>query len=108
MPMRANMFEGRQLPDGRRPLLANHQTAHQGISVVSAEADLATPKMVVMADVEDPFVPLPDDLLVNLAESRAVVDTLLDTLPATFAANSKVGHPLIVTAIIIAMPQGRP
>lgn len=45
--------------------------------------------MVVMSDTEDPFVPLPDDLLVNLRESRAVFESLLDALPATFAANSQ-------------------
>ncbi len=45
--------------------------------------------MVVMSDTEDPFVPLPDDLLVNLRESRAVFESLLDSLPATFAANSQ-------------------
>jgi protein transport protein SEC24 len=47
--------------------------------------------MVVMSDTDDPFVPLPDDLLVNLAESRGVFEGLLDAIPATFAANSQVG-----------------
>ena len=46
--------------------------------------------MMVMSDVEDPFVPLPDELLVNLSKSRAVVDALLDSLPVTFAANAEV------------------
>lgn len=66
-----------------------------------AEAGLQAPQMVVMSDVEDPFVPLPDDLLVNLAESRSVVEALLDSLPATFAANSQVRphpkHPMQLT-----------
>lgn len=48
--------------------------------------------MVVMSDTDDPFVPLPDDLLVNLAESRGVFEGLLDAIPATFAANSQVGR----------------
>ena len=33
---------------------------------------------------------MPDDLLVNLAESRGVVEALLDSLPSTFAVNSSV------------------
>ena len=33
---------------------------------------LAAPQMMVVAEVDDPFVPLPDDLLVNLRESREV------------------------------------
>lgn len=34
---------------------------------------------------EEPFLPLPDDLLVNLSESRPLVDQLLDSLPSMFA-----------------------
>ena len=44
----------------------------------------------VVAELAEPFVPLPDDLLVNLAESRGVVEALLDSLPSTFAVNSSV------------------
>lgn len=44
----------------------------------------------MVAELAEPFVPLPDDLLVNLAESRAVVEALLDSLPATFAVNTSV------------------
>ena len=60
-------------------------------ATLSAEAGLGAPQMVVMSDTDDPFVPLPDDLLVNLAESRGVFEGLLDAIPATFAANSQVG-----------------
>jgi protein transport protein SEC24 len=36
--------------------------------------------MLVVSDVEDVFLPLPDDMLVNLKDSRSVVDTLLGRL----------------------------
>ncbi|CAM9939519.1 unnamed protein product [Sphacelaria rigidula] len=36
--------------------------------------------MLVVPDLSDPFLPVPEDLLVNLSESRAVVETLLDSL----------------------------
>ena len=58
--------------------------------VFGAESSLTQPQMVVMSDTDDPFVPLPDDLLVNLAESRGVIEALLDSLPATFGGNSQV------------------
>ncbi len=54
-----------------------------------AESSLTQPQMVVMSDTDDPFVPLPDDLLVNLPESRAVVESLLDSLPTTFSGNAQ-------------------
>ena len=46
--------------------------------------------MQVVADIEETFLPLPDDLLVNLEGSRAVVDALLDSLPQMFAGNRTV------------------
>ena len=41
----------------------------------------------VVSELDEVFVPQPDDLIVNLQESRAVVETLLDTLPQNFAQN---------------------
>lgn len=46
--------------------------------------------MMVVSDLEDIFVPLPDDLLVNLSESRSVVDAFLDSLPSMFQDNVNV------------------
>ena len=41
-------------------------------------------------EIVEPFVPLPDDLMVNLKESRAVIDTLLDSLPTAFGRTGTV------------------
>jgi len=48
----------------------------------------AQPSMLVMADSEDLFLPVPDNLLVNLADARTLVDFLLENLPAMFGASS--------------------
>ncbi|KAK2079444.1 hypothetical protein QBZ16_003136 [Prototheca wickerhamii] len=45
----------------------------------------ATPTMHVVADTEELFVPLPDELLGNLVECRTAVESLLDALPRTWA-----------------------
>lgn len=54
--------------------------------------------MLVVSDISDLFLPCPDDLLVNLSESRVVVDALLDSLPqmhrATRAVDSALGSAL--------------
>ena len=47
-------------------------------------------RMQVVADIDETFLPLPDDLLVNLEGSRAVVEALLDSLPQMFAGNHTV------------------
>lgn len=63
----------------------------------------------VVSEIEDPFVPAPDDLIVNLAESRAVVDAFLDSLPSVFghnlSAESAMG-PALQAAFMVMNPLG--
>lgn len=54
------------------------------------QSSLTHPQMMVVSDLDDVFVPLPDDLLVNLSESRNVVGTFLDSLPTMFQDNVNV------------------
>ncbi|KAJ3670278.1 hypothetical protein LUZ60_010602 [Juncus effusus] len=54
------------------------------------KSSLSQPQMMVVPDLEDIFLPLPDDLLVNLSESRQVVDAFLDSLPTMFQNNANV------------------
>lgn len=49
------------------------------------KAALSQPQMLCVPDLEELFLPVPDDLLVNLGESRHVIDALLDALPTMFA-----------------------
>jgi hypothetical protein len=44
--------------------------------------------MLVVTELDDPFLPMPDDLLVNLRDSKELVDALLDALPAGYSANT--------------------
>lgn len=52
------------------------------------------PDMLVVGDVNDVFLPQPNDLLVNLAESRAGLETLLTQLPNMFQNNTMPGAAL--------------
>ncbi|KAK2975141.1 hypothetical protein RJ640_010821 [Escallonia rubra] len=54
------------------------------------ESSLTQPQMMVISDLDDIFIPLPDDLLVNLSESRTVVDAFLESLPTMFQDNVNV------------------
>nr|GMD61679.1 protein transport protein Sec24-like At3g07100 [Ipomoea batatas] len=54
------------------------------IHFYNMKSSLTQPQMMVVSDLEDIFAPLPDDLLVNLSESRAVIDAFLDSLPSMF------------------------
>eukprot|EP00916_Digyalum_oweni_P017498 GHVL01028620.1.p1 GENE.GHVL01028620.1~~GHVL01028620.1.p1 ORF type:complete len:821 (-),score=111.16 GHVL01028620.1:504-2966(-) len=62
-----------------------------------------SPKMFVMADINDPFVPASVDILcVNPRESRTQIDQVLDGLPAMFGS-SKLGHSCGNTALQAAI-----
>ncbi|KAF7818002.1 protein transport protein Sec24-like [Senna tora] len=60
------------------------------IHFYNMKSSLTQPQMLVVSDLDDIFVPLPDDLLVNLSESRSVVETFLDSLPSMFRDNVNV------------------
>ena len=47
--------------------------------------------MLVVSDLEEPFLPTPDDLLVNLSECRENVEKLLNQLPEMFQATQNTG-----------------
>lgn len=54
------------------------------------QSTFSQPQMHVVADIDDLFLPVPDDLLVNLSECRSIVDSLLDSLPSMFETNQNV------------------
>ncbi|CAA2986321.1 transport Sec24-like At3g07100 [Olea europaea subsp. europaea] len=60
------------------------------IHFYNMKSSLMQPQMMVISDLDDIFVPLPDDLLVNLSESRNVVDAFLDSFPSMFQDNMNV------------------
>ena len=46
--------------------------------------------MLVVSDITDVIMPSPEDLLVNLADSRDIIEALLDSLPSMFQNNSQM------------------
>ncbi|KAL6564406.1 Protein transport protein Sec24A [Orobanche minor] len=60
------------------------------IHFYNMKSSLTQPQMMVVSDLDDIFVPLPDDILVNLSESRSVVEAFLDSLPSMFQQNMNV------------------
>ncbi|XP_006824913.1 protein transport protein Sec24A-like [Saccoglossus kowalevskii] len=50
---------------------------------------LSRPSMMVVSDIEDIFLPCPNDLIVNLQESKELVQELLNQLPTMFQGNKE-------------------
>ncbi|XP_043925169.1 protein transport protein Sec24A [Protopterus annectens] len=54
------------------------------IHFYSLQDGLSQPQMLIVSDVEDVFIPMPENLLVNLNESKELVQDLLRVLPQRF------------------------
>merc|ERR1719342_27095 len=55
------------------------------INFYNCNSLLAQPQQMTVGDVEDMFVPLAEGLLVDLDKSEAVIDSLLQSIPAMFS-----------------------
>ncbi|CAI7864857.1 unnamed protein product [Closterium sp. NIES-53] len=79
---------------------------------VSLKPSLTQPHILVSADIDDPYLPLPEDeLLVNMHESRPVVEAFLDALPNLFANSvnmeSAMGPALKAMALLVSQLGGK-
>ncbi|KAI5390829.1 hypothetical protein KIW84_075930 [Lathyrus oleraceus] len=79
------------------------------IHFYNMKSSLTQPQMLVVSDLDDIFIPLPDDLLVNLSESRSVVESFLDSLPTMFQDNANLESafgPAIKAALMVMSKLG--
>ena len=74
-------------------------TFDNSVHYYNLAGDLASPQMLVVSDLKELFVPLPDHLLVNLQESRHVVEAFLDQLPEMFAKRPVEGQSCLGPAL---------
>ena len=65
-------------------------TFDSAVHFYNLKSSLTSAQMHVVSDITDLFLPIPDDLLVNLPESLNVVEALLDSLPDMFANTRNV------------------
>lgn len=97
------------LPGGKRTKIG-FITFDNSVHYFNLAPDLAQPQMLVISSLKELFVPLPDNLLVNLRESRHVVDSFLDSLPEMFVKNPVPAQsclgPALKAAFTVMKPVG--
>ncbi|CAG8551464.1 10705_t:CDS:10 [Dentiscutata erythropus] len=69
-------------------------TVDTSLHFYSLNSNSSEPQMLVVSDLEDVFLPQPDDLLVNLTEARPVIESLLSRLGDMFKDTHTVGNAL--------------
>ncbi|XP_035256810.1 LOW QUALITY PROTEIN: protein transport protein Sec24C-like [Anguilla anguilla] len=75
----------RESPEVDSGVRVGFVTYNKVLHFYNVKGSLAQPQMMVVSDVADMFVPLLDGFLVNVGESRAVINSLLDQIPEMFA-----------------------
>jgi len=71
------------------PIKVGFVTYDKDLHFYNLKSTLVTPQMMIVSDIEEVFVPILDGFLVNLNESRTVIDALLDSLPNLFQENKE-------------------
>jgi len=73
------------------------------------KAGLGQPQALVVSDLDKPFLPLPSDLLVNLHDSKELIESFLDRMPTIFAQNDAIESclgPALQAAYMLMMHVG--
>lgn len=71
------------LPGGQRTKVG-FITFDTALHFYNLNSSLSQPQMLVVSDLDDLFLPLPDDILVDLHDNAAMVMNLLDSIPQIF------------------------
>ncbi|KAI1130627.1 hypothetical protein F5Y10DRAFT_235232 [Nemania abortiva] len=85
----------RQIPPGAK---VGFVTYDKDVHFYNCNPALEQAQMMIMPDIEDPFVPLSDGLFVDPYESKAIITSLLTRLPALFA-DIKNPEPALLPAL---------
>ncbi|XP_046887830.1 protein transport protein Sec24C isoform X2 [Hypomesus transpacificus] len=75
----------RENPDTDSVVRVGFITYNKVLHFYNVKSSLAQPQMLVVSDVSDMFLPLLDGFLVNVSESRVVIESLLEQIPEMFA-----------------------
>jgi len=86
------------LPGGNRTKIG-FITFDNSVHYYNLDPDLNQPQMMVVSDLKELFVPLPNNLLVNVRESRSVVESFLDALPEMFVKRPVVSQSCLGPAL---------
>ncbi|KAI9593552.1 COPII component protein [Syncephalis fuscata] len=84
-------------------------TVDTSLHFYSLKADDPEPRMLVVSDLDDVFIPQPDDLLVNMDSSKTAIEGLLKKLPDMFKNNHATGNalgPALQAAFKLVSPVG--
>ncbi|CAB4001484.1 transport Sec24B, partial [Paramuricea clavata] len=78
-----------KMPGDSRALIG-FLTFNKSVNFYNLRNDQSQPHMLIVSDIDDIFLPAPEDLLVNLKENKEMIIQFLDSLPETFASTRDI------------------
>jgi len=96
------------LPGGERTQVG-FVTFDSTVHYYTVRQGASSPSMMVLPDLEDIFLPTPEDLIINVRECREALDTLLDTITKSFEQTQIVDSctgPALQAAYLAAQSTG--
>ncbi|KKK20885.1 hypothetical protein P175DRAFT_0504732 [Aspergillus ochraceoroseus IBT 24754] len=94
----------RRIPEGSKIGIVTYD---REIQFYNLSAQLERAQMMVMTDLQEPFVPLSDGLFVDPYESKDVITSLLDQIPSIFS-RVKTPEPALLPALNAALSALQP
>jgi protein transport protein SEC24 len=79
------------LPGGERARIG-FVTYDSAVHFYNLRSTLKQPQIFVVTDIDQVYLPQPEDLVVNIQDSMELVTSLLDSLPTLFAKNQIVDN----------------
>ncbi|KAH8556251.1 hypothetical protein BGW37DRAFT_417351 [Umbelopsis sp. PMI_123] len=79
-----------RIPNGENRTKVAFITVDSSLHFYNFNSGLTEPQMLLVSEVDDVFLPAPTDLLVNLTESRAVIEAFLEKLPDLFKETTNI------------------
>ncbi|KAI9491941.1 hypothetical protein BDB00DRAFT_830368 [Zychaea mexicana] len=98
-----------RIPNDQRRTQVGFITVDSSLHFYNLNHTLSEPQMLVVSELEDVFLPTPSHLLVNLSDSRELVQAFLEKLPDMFKETANVNNALgtaLQAAFKIVSPYG--
>ncbi|RKP19577.1 hypothetical protein ROZALSC1DRAFT_13818, partial [Rozella allomycis CSF55] len=98
-----------KIPNENGRLRVGIMTFDDCIHYYNLNSNLMDVEMFVVSDLEETFIPIPDDLLVNLSESEKIIESLLEKIERLFKGKNSGGNvlgPALKSAVSLLSPIG--
>ena len=83
-----------RIPNEQKRTQVGFITVDSSLHFYNLNASVSEPQMLVVSELDDVFLPTPAHLMVNLSDSRELIQSFLEKLPDMFKETANVNNAL--------------